>query len=547
MQGSYETGGDGNHALPPACARVSALLPAFHAGTLHPTAMRDVLDHLTTCAGCADRFEAALAETYAILRDAPQPAALPGVRAAVFARIAAARAGRVRDGVAVPLPGATEDMMDDTDIDIETDTTPLRPPSASRRPARRLSRWLGSIAAILVVALLAAAVISHTRGAGQPTATATTTATTIAASPMPNSPCTPSASQVKLPARATIFEMALTSAREGWLVGAVFNTDDRTTQAGMIMRYANCSWQPVHDPLPNAFLDSISMVSPTEGWAVGFHQQSGKADQSYLLHLVNGHWQQVTVPYQPTNGAYYGEIRMLSAQEGWLVVSPDISDVGHVPTLLLHYHNGTWTQLVAPVPQMWDLAPIGPNDLWIVGNASTLNRQDSTIAHYQAGRWTTTPAPGHALLGSLRMLSPNDGYAIGWQPQPANSPQSAPPPAVVLHYDGKAWKAIQSGANSAAQTVVLFDHVDGWAFLQTSSPTIPANDVISSVQREVGGRWQRVAWPFTDVIQIGTIVAASADEYWAAAFYEVPPGGMDDFHWELLHYVNGAWHAYGHQ
>jgi hypothetical protein len=503
-----------------------------------------VLDHVASCVSCADRFESALAETYAILRAAPQPAALPGLHAAVYARIAAARAGRERAAAAVPLPAATEKMMDDTNI--EADATPPRPPSASGTPARRLSRWLGSIAAILVVALLAAAVVSHTRGAGQPTATAAPTAPTatpIAATPMPGSPCTPSASQVKLPARATIFEMTLTSAREGWLVGAVFTTDGSTTQSGMILRYANCGWQPVQDPLPNAFLDSISMVSPTEGWVTGYNGQSGA---SYLLHLVNGHWQQVPLPYQPAHGSSYSTIRMLSPDEGWIVVSPiSYSDEGKIPTVLLHYHNGAWTQLTAPVPLVWDLAPVGPDDLWVVGNASTLKRQDSTIAHYQAGHWTTTPAPGRALLGSLRMLSPNDGYAIGWQPQPENWSQGSPPPAVVLHYDGTAWTAVQSGANPAAQTVLLFDHVDGWAFVQTSSPNIPANDVISSVQREVGGRWQSVAWPFSNVIGIGPMVASSADEYWAAAYFEVPPGGKSDFHWGLLHFVNGSWHAYG--
>lgn len=533
----------GDGALPPVCAGITSLLPAFHAGTLEGDAARAVLDHVATCAGCAARFEQELAETYALLRAAPQPSVLPGVRAALYARITAAKTGLADpDSSTVPAPPIAEHPMNTS----EPDPIRGRPPTATSKPVRRLSRWLGSIAAILVVALLAAVVVTHTRGAGQPsTALPTTTAdaTAAPATPPPGAPCTPSASQVKLPARPTIFDMTLTSAREGWLVGAVFSSDYRTTQAGMILHYANCGWQPVQDPLPNAFLDSIAMVSPTEGWVTGYNSQVG---ESYLLHLANGHWQQVPLPYQPAKGTYYSEIRMLSAQEGWIVVEPQgVNDQGRIPSLLLRYHDGTWTQVTVPVPLVYDLAPVGQDDLWVVGNATTLNRQDSTLAHYQAGRWTATPAPGHALIGSLRMLSPNDGYAIGWQPQPANSGPSYPP-AAVLHYDGTAWTAIQTGADPAAQTVILFDHVVGWAFVQTPSESIPGNDVVSSAQREVGGRWQSVAWPFSDVIQIGTIVAASADEYWATAFYEVPPGSMDDFHWELLHFVNGAWHAYGH-
>jgi hypothetical protein len=42
---------------------------------------------------------------------------------------------------------------------------------------------------------------------------------------------------VDLPERATIFELAMTSPTEGWLVGAVFAPDHRTVQSGLIMRY----------------------------------------------------------------------------------------------------------------------------------------------------------------------------------------------------------------------------------------------------------------------------------------------------------------------
>src|SRR5262249_38900752 len=158
-------------------------------------------------------------------------------------------------------------------------------------------------------------------------------------------------------------------------------------------------------------------------------------------------------------------------------------------SLLLHYQHGTWSRVTVPIPTVWDFAPVGPDELWIVGNSSTAIRQDSTLAHYRAGQWTTTPAPGHVLLSVLSLLSPTDGYAVGWQPQRTTAPGGTPPPpAAVLQYDGARWQPIQTGADVRAQTVVVFDHHDGWAFVQPQPPSsgnpLP-NVPIATAQHEV--------------------------------------------------------------
>lgn len=358
---------------------------------------------------------------------------------------------------------------------------------------------------------------------------------------------TPRQITVNLPDRATICELTMTSPSEGWLVGAVFNPDFRTVQSGLILRYHAGVWQPVDDPLPAASLDGIAMVSPAEGWVTGYNHDTG---ESYLLRSAGGHWQPVALPFRPANGSYYGGIRMLSPDEGWIVVNPPSSRKDDQrESLLLHYQQGAWTPVTVPVPLVWDFVPVGPGDLWIVGNASTLGpyRRDSTLAHYQGGRWTTTPAPDHVLLHTLRMLSATHGYAIGWQPRPDRWSRSSDPPAVVLQYNATDWHPLETGADPAAQTIVLFDDGDGWAFTRVEHP--PAypmwgNDVVSSAQRKVGTGWQAVDWPFTDIIHILPVVRVASGEYWAAAYYEVPPAIPGHFHWELLHFVDGGWHEY---
>lgn len=354
---------------------------------------------------------------------------------------------------------------------------------------------------------------------------------------------------VDLPERATIFEMTMTVPAEGWLVGAVFAPDFQTLESGLIMRYHDHAWHPVDDPLPIAFLDGIAMVSPVDGWVTGYSQDKS---QSHLLHYTGGHWQEIAVPFQPKDGKYYGGIRMLSSDEGWIVVNSASGWRGQIESLLLHYRNGAWTPVAVPTPVVWDFAPVGPDDLWLVGNASTLSshRKDSVIAHFQQGEWSTMPAPGHVLLGALRMQSADAGYVTGWQPQPPRWKWSSPPPAVVLHYDGTTWNPIQTVADPAAQEIVLFDQTDAWAFVKTQpeppDPPLP-NDIISRVQHTASTidlPWQAVDWPFTDIISIHSMVRVATGEYWAAAHYQVPPGDEGDFHWELLHFADGVWREY---
>jgi hypothetical protein len=534
-----------NHALSPVCARVNAQLPALHAGTLDAEAMQTALDHIAGCSDCAARFEQGLADVYRVIREVPSTPHDLGLRTTLYARIAA------------EVDVTADDTADTDAISAGAYRSTPAPatmlwPTGRTDHGRRLSRWLTSVAAVFVVVLMGGTLLTHywgQRTLGGATATMTSTVTAPTVSPTGASggpqrgPCTPKQIKVNLPARATIFDLTMTSPTEGWLVGAIFNTDFRTTQAGMILHLSHCEWQPVSDPLPNAFLDSISMVSPTEGWVTGY-TMSGN---NYLLHYTHGHWQQVTVPYQATDGSYFGGIKMLSPDEGWIVIGSKSSFQPPIWSLLLHYQHGIWSRVTVPTPTVWDIAPVGPDELWIIGNSSTLNRQDSTLAYYHAGQWTTTPAPDHVLLASLLLLSPTDGYAIGWQPQPTNANPVPPPPAAVLQFDGAAWKPIQTGANVAAQTVVLFDHTDGWAFVQPpGSAGLPGNVPIASAQHEVGGHWQNVPWPFTDAIGIRPVVRASPGEYWAAAQFQIGPPTEGDFYWGVLHYVQGTWTAYGH-
>jgi hypothetical protein len=69
--------------------------------------------------------------------------------------------------------------------------------------------------------------------------------------------------------RAAIVDLTMTSPTDGWAVGCLYAPDQRTRQAGLILRYYDHQWWLVDDPLPVALLTSIAMLSPSDGWVTG--------------------------------------------------------------------------------------------------------------------------------------------------------------------------------------------------------------------------------------------------------------------------------------
>jgi hypothetical protein len=99
-------------------------------------------------------------------------------------------------------------------------------------------------------------------------------------------------------------------------------------------------------------LRAVTLVSPDEAWAVG----STTPDPAYntrtahtpystpvLLHFVHGHWYTAETPADLSGSIRLEAVSMLSTSEGWAVggslypSSVDALPMGY----LLHFHNGT--------------------------------------------------------------------------------------------------------------------------------------------------------------------------------------------------------------
>jgi hypothetical protein len=227
--------------------------------------------------------------------------------------------------------------------------------------------------------------------------------------PTPNQ-ATPQANQGQ--EWSTLRSIGMVSPTEGWAVGA---TEHQPTavENPLILHYAHGQWTPTSIVgLPagiasGGVLQSISMFSPTEGWAVGFYYGFSVGLPAYtymlVLHDHNGAWSYVNWTHA---GALNG-VDALPTGDMWAVGA--VTGVG--PSAVVHLHDGAFAGLLETVPGSLNAVqifatPSGWNG-WAVGDgAATVHDQDSV--------WTREGYTIHGYtITSMSLLSPAEGWAVG--------------------------------------------------------------------------------------------------------------------------------------
>jgi hypothetical protein len=446
---------------------------------------------------------------------------------------------------------------------VELDGAPSTTAPAVRAPLPlrlRGTRFaaLQAVAAVLVVSVLAAAVF-HALGGGRTgtqgqhlaTVTAAPQATITAAPPATPSPapsaCPPgSGVRANLPNASYLGDLSMVSATEGWASGSIVDPTMGYNQGSLLLHFSHCTWSQGAPSIPDVALGSIDMLSASEGWAVG-GTQSGP-EHGVALHYSNGVWRQVTLPGQSTSEGTYTVVKMLSASEGWIIFQYVKSTTGGFSYYALHYHNSVWTRVNLSYTQIGDIAPVGPDELWL---AATTSNGDAAIVHYQAGTQTLFPLPGGYQAGTFHVISANDVWLPGWRP--ANYDYTETTYVFVTHWDGTSWTASSVGRDPGIQNVkglTVFSETDGWAFPAPLSTTVEFTPITSTMRLGASG-WVAGSWVFTDISGVEVVREVGPDEYWAIGSYmqtyTYPNGSQSsNEHTVLLHYAGGRWSMYGH-
>jgi hypothetical protein len=138
--------------------------------------------------------------------------------------------------------------------------------------------------------------------------------------------------------------IAMTSANDGWASGSGAFTGSKllSDNGGGIgfLRYDGAHWTVVPVTATGNSVYDINMVSATDGWAVGDGPppDANQTRGSLLLHYTQGAWQQ----YAPRFDVTPNSVSMVSPQEGWAVGVSSVFNGANAPAIL-HFHNGEWS------------------------------------------------------------------------------------------------------------------------------------------------------------------------------------------------------------
>jgi hypothetical protein len=284
----------------------------------------------------------------------------------------------------------------------------------------------------------------------------------------------------------------------------------------------------------------IAMVSPTDGWAVGETSlctgtaSNNQCSSGYplMLHYQQGRWVNVALPFTKTgpHSAMLNSIQMLSATDGWA------SGPGH----LLHYDGHSWKLVASPAQIGLEfLQMFSDTDGWAIGSTDIAGEK-ADIMHFDGKTWTAQPLPAGLGIGpsttavnaNLAMTSPTQGWAVYTvsQAPPSSDNPYEPSKTFILHYTGGVWtvqKSIQGDAT--LESISMSSATDGWAVGQITDPSLP------NTQHALLMHYTRGDW-----VQIDNTIPENA--YWVSMVSATDGwmiGGQGSL--TLLHYTGTQW------
>jgi hypothetical protein len=224
-----------------------------------------------------------------------------------------------------------------------------------------------------------------------------------------------------------LVSVASISPSDAWAVGE-FDLGFAVVGA-LIEHWDGSQWRVVPNPLshrPHALLNNVTVVSPTDIWAVG-QQFNGSSVVVPLAEHWNGHaWTVVPVPA----GAAPSSLLAVSARgpgDIWAVGEQTEPGTGGLATGLVEHWDGTSWRAVTGLPHLGNseltaVYAASPADVWATVLAP---RPDTDLGvdnflHWDGSHWTLVPVPGpHEFntdyeYAGLAGSGPGDVWAVGY-------------------------------------------------------------------------------------------------------------------------------------
>jgi hypothetical protein len=219
-----------------------------------------------------------------------------------------------------------------------------------------------------------------------------------------------------------LWALSADSPTDAWGVGYHDRVDG--TAEPYIVHWNGTTWSQVPSPSPGPGstsyqLRSVSAVSSTDVWAVGFSTDSTNAENAFILHWNGSNWLQFA---SPTSTSEDAQLSSVSATTGgaWAVGTTGNGDPTFAP-LILRLSGGAWSEVSSPDPGgtetlLHAVSTISPTDAWIAGEycpGSVCDNQSGLIEHWNGQVWAEVNAPFPTSSNELFALS-TDGASDAW-------------------------------------------------------------------------------------------------------------------------------------
>ena len=233
--------------------------------------------------------------------------------------------------------------------------------------------------------------------------------------------------------------VAAPSATSAWAVGLTGSGGPGVSgyDVPIIEHWNGKSWQQQFFPLPthSGQFNSVAAIGPGDAWAVGGTYR--RAPNSALIEHWNGYrWRRVTTP--PGVG-YLQSVTMISRDDAWAVGFIAASS-GPFKSLTMHWNGRHWYVVPSPNPtgdtNLIGVGASGPDDVWAVGylNPTTCSPQcEEAIFHWNGSSWSALSSPnpgGLDVVESVLAFSRRNAWAVGtvnWSS------------SIIDHWNGKRW------------------------------------------------------------------------------------------------------------
>ena len=182
------------------------------------------------------------------------------------------------------------------------------------------------------------------------------------------------------------------SSSDAWAVG----------NGGKTLHWDGTSWSAVTLPGKGDSLSAVDALSPSDVWAVGDRVGPTQVTRTLIVHWDGTAWTRVPSPgpSKPGLGPVLNSLSMDSATDGWALGYVYHHITGAFTTLVLHWNGTSWQRVTtSPGFTLDAVASFSPTGATAVGSVETgPSTYPAAVFHWDGTSWTRT-ATLHAPLG----------------------------------------------------------------------------------------------------------------------------------------------------